>query len=92
MLEKLATHDVETVHHTLRSGRQVRQSRRGSCMVLGTTDRGYPDGWLGCRRSGRQKEEEKEPRPREAVVCCSGRSSCGWGPERTQQAPTVAEE
>ena len=55
-------------------------------MALGTIDRGRPDGWLGCRRSGRQKEEE-EPRPREATVCCSDRRSCDWGPEQAQQAP-----
>jgi hypothetical protein len=58
-------------------------------MALGTTDRGCLDGWLGCCRSGRQKEEE-EPRPREAVVCCFGRHSRDWGPEQAQQAPTAA--
>jgi hypothetical protein len=34
-------------------------------MALGAIDRGCPDGWLGCRHPGRQKEEEEEPRPRE---------------------------
>jgi hypothetical protein len=57
-------------------------------MALGTTDRGCPDGWLGCRRSGRQKEEE-ESRPREAAVCRSNRRNCNWGPERAQQAPSA---
>jgi hypothetical protein len=61
MLEKLATHDVETVT---------------TLFALATTDRGCPDGWLGCRLSGRQKEEEKEPRLREAAGCCYGRRSC----------------
>jgi hypothetical protein len=55
-------------------------------MALGTTDRGSLDRWLGCRRSGRQKEEEEEPR-----LCCSGRRSCDWGPKRVQQAPTATE-
>ena len=55
-------------------------------MALGTTDRGCPDGWLGCRRSGRQKEE-KEPRPREVVVCCSGRRSCDWGRSERNKRP-----
>jgi hypothetical protein len=59
-------------------------------MALDTIDRGCLDWWLGCRRSGRQKEE-KEPRPREAIVCRSGRRSCDWGPERAQQAPMAAE-
>ena len=61
MLEKLATHDVETVP-TLRSGRQMRQSRRRPCLALGPTNRGCPVGWLRCRLPGRQKEEE-EPWP-----------------------------
>jgi hypothetical protein len=59
-------------------------------MALGTTDWGCPDGWLGCRRLGRQKEEE-EPWLREATVCRSGRRSCDWGPKRAQQAPMAAE-
>jgi hypothetical protein len=58
-------------------------------MALVTTDRGCPDVWLRCRRSGRQEEEESWPR--EAAVCCSDRRSRDWGPERAQQAPTVAE-
>jgi hypothetical protein len=60
-------------------------------MALGAIDRGYPDGWLGCCRSGQQKEEEKEPRPREVVVYCSGRRSCDRGLERAQQASTAIE-
>jgi hypothetical protein len=58
-------------------------------MALGATDRGRPDGWLECRLLRRQEEEE-ELRPRQAVVCCSGRHRCDWGPERAQQAPTTA--
>jgi hypothetical protein len=61
-------------------------------MALGTTDQSCPDGWLGCRHLGRQKEEEEEePQPREAAVCCSGRRSRDWGTERAQQAPTAIE-
>jgi hypothetical protein len=33
-------------------------------MALGTTDLGCPDGWLRCRRSGRQKEEKRTAAPR----------------------------
>jgi hypothetical protein len=55
-------------------------------MALGTTDRGHPDGWLGCHRPG-QQEEEEEPRSREAAGCCSNCRGCGWGLERAQQAP-----
>jgi hypothetical protein len=56
-------------------------------MALGATDRGYPYGWLGCRHSGRQKEEEKEPRPREAVVCRSGHRSRDWGRNERNKRP-----
>jgi hypothetical protein len=57
-------------------------------MALGTANRGSPDERLGCRRSGRQEEEE--PRPREAAGCCSGHHSCDRGAEREQQAPATA--
>jgi hypothetical protein len=60
-------------------------------MALDTIDRGCPDGWLGYRRSGRQKEEKEESQLREAAVCCSGRHSCDWGPKRAQQVPMAAE-
>jgi hypothetical protein len=56
-------------------------------MALGTTDRGYPDGWLGCRRSRRQKEEEEEPQPREVVVCCSDHRSRDWGQSERNKRP-----
>ena len=55
-------------------------------MALGTTDRGCPDRWLRCRRSGRQKEEE-ELWLREAVVCCSGRRNCDWGRNERNKRP-----
>jgi hypothetical protein len=58
-------------------------------MALGTTDRGYLDGWLGCRHLGRQQKEEEEPWPREAAVCFSGCCSYDWGLERARQAPTA---
>jgi hypothetical protein len=50
-------------------------------MALDSTDWGCPDGWLGCHRLGRQKEEEEEPRLRETDVYRSDRRSCDWGPE-----------
>jgi hypothetical protein len=81
MLEKLATHDVEIVTTLFALADKCARANEG-----------YPDGWLRCRHSGRQKEEEEEePRPREAAVYCSGRRSRDWGPKRAQQAPMAAE-
>jgi hypothetical protein len=57
-------------------------------MALGTTDRSYPDGWLGCRNPGRQQQQqEEEPQPREAAVCCSGHRSCDWGRNKRNKHP-----
>jgi hypothetical protein len=56
-------------------------------MALGTTDQGRPNGWLGCHHSGRQKEEEEELWPREAVVCRSDRRSCDWGQSERNKRP-----
>jgi hypothetical protein len=65
----------------------VCQKFRGPCLALGTTDRSCPDGWLGCRHPGRQKEKEEEPRSREAAVCCSGRCNCHWGRKERNKRP-----
>jgi hypothetical protein len=56
-------------------------------MALGAIVRGHLDGWLGCRLPRRQKEEEKEPWPREAVVCCFGRRRCDWGQNERNKRP-----
>jgi hypothetical protein len=55
-------------------------------MTLGTADQGCPDGWLRCRRLGRQKEEE-EPRPREAAGYCSGRRNRDWDRNKRNKRP-----
>jgi hypothetical protein len=47
-------------------------------MALSTTDRGCPDGRLGCRHLGQQEEEG--PRPREAAVYHFDRRSCNKRP------------
>jgi hypothetical protein len=54
-------------------------------MALGATDPGRPDGWLRCRHSGRQKEEE--PRPREAAVYHSDHRSCSWERSEHNKCP-----
>jgi hypothetical protein len=44
----------------------MRQSRRGPCLALGTTGRGYPGGRLGCRHPGwRQKKKRNKNRGHE---------------------------
>jgi hypothetical protein len=58
MLEKLATHDVETVP-TLCSGQQLRQSRQGPCMALGPIDRAAQSGGSGAvPRDGKKKKKK----------------------------------
>jgi hypothetical protein len=91
MLEKLATHDVETVTTLFALADKCTRAAEGRAWHSAPQTGGCPNGWLGCRLSGRQKEKEEEPRLREAAVCCSGRRSCDWGPKRAQQAPTVVE-
>ena len=89
MLEKLATHEVESVT-TLFSLAHSPPRRR--CQ-----------GWrLRCYRSGRwQEEEEQEPESRGTAIwrtshCSSsassgaGSGSSGWGPECTWQTPSPA--
>jgi hypothetical protein len=53
MLEKLATHDVETVPTLFALADKCARASRGPCMALGPTNRGCPVGWLGCHPPGR---------------------------------------
>jgi hypothetical protein len=78
MLEKLATHDVETVTMLFALADKCARAAEGRAWhsAVDTIDRSCPDGWLGCRRSGWQKEEEEELWLREAAVCYSGHRSC----------------
>jgi hypothetical protein len=46
--------DEKNCPHALRSGRQMRQSRRGPCMALGPTNWSCPVRWYGARPPGRK--------------------------------------
>jgi hypothetical protein len=75
MLEKLATHDVETVttlftladkcawHLAPQTG-VTQTGGSGATMALGATDQSYPDGRLRCHHPGRWQEKEEELRSR----------------------------
>jgi hypothetical protein len=91
MLEKLATHDVETVTTLFALADKCARAAEGRAWHSAPQTGDCPDGWIGRRLSGWQKEKEEEPRLREATACCSGHRSCDWGPKRAQQAPTTAE-
>jgi hypothetical protein len=69
MLEKLATHDVETVPTLFALADKCARAAEGRAWHLA------PDGWFGCHPPGRQKEKEG-PRLREAAVYRSGRHNC----------------
>ena len=90
MLEKLATHDVETVTTLFALADKCARAAEGRAWHSAPQTGDCPDGWIGRRLSGWQKEKEEEPRLREATACCSGHRSCDWVPERAQQAPTTA--
>jgi hypothetical protein len=53
MLEKLATHDMDTISTLFALADKCAKASRGPCMALGPANRGYPDGWLGYHPLGR---------------------------------------
>jgi hypothetical protein len=86
MLEKLATHDVETVTTLFALADKCARAAEGRAWHSAPQTRVAQMGGSGAVA----QEEEEEPWPREAVVCCSGRCSCEWGPERAQQVPMAS--
>jgi hypothetical protein len=53
MLEKLATHDVETVSTLFALADKCARAAEGRAWNSAPQNRGRPDGWLGCRPPGR---------------------------------------
>jgi hypothetical protein len=93
MLEKLATHDVETVPmlFALADKCARAQSRRGPCVALSPTNWSFPVGWLGGRPPGQKEEKEEGSRLPEAAVHRSGGRSSDRRLGRPQQTPAAAE-
>jgi hypothetical protein len=92
MLEKLATHDVETVTTLFALANKCARAAEGRAWHSAPQTRVAQMGGSAARvPSLRTAKKEEEPRLREAAVCCSGHRSCDWGPKRAQQAPTAAE-
>jgi hypothetical protein len=61
MLEKLATHDMETVSTLFTLADKCARAAEGRAWHLGTTNRSHPNGGLWGCRPGWQKEEEPWP-------------------------------
>jgi hypothetical protein len=91
MLEKLATHDVETVTTLFALADNCARAAKGRAWHSTPQTGVAQTGGSGAVSHDGKKEKEEEPRLREADVCCSGCRSCDWGPKRVQQAPTAAE-
>jgi hypothetical protein len=81
MLEKLATHDVETITILFALADKCARATEGrawhSAPQTGVAKMG---GSSAVTHDGKKKEEE--PRPREAAFYRSGRRSCDRGSER----------
>jgi hypothetical protein len=90
MLEKLATHDVETVTMLFALANKCARAAEGrACHSAPQTGVAQMGGSGAVTQDGKKKKKQNKPRPREAAVCCSGRCNRDWGPERAQQAPTA---
>jgi hypothetical protein len=88
MLEKLATHDVETVTILFALADKCARATEGRAWHLAPHTGVAQTGGSGVVPRGKEKEG---PRPQEAAVHRSSRRSCDWGSGRPQQAPTVVE-
>jgi hypothetical protein len=89
MLEKLATHDVETVPTLFALADKCARAAEGRAWHSSPPSRGCPVGRLGCRPSGRKEEKEGGSRLPEAVIHRPGRCSYDRGPGRPQQTRTA---
>jgi hypothetical protein len=81
MLKKLATHDMETVTTLFALSDKCARAVEGHAWHSAPQTRVAQTGGSGAVTQDGKKEEEEEPRPREAADCYSGRRSCDCGPE-----------
>jgi hypothetical protein len=92
MLEKLATHDVETVPTLFTLADKCARAAEGRAWHSAPQTEAAQTGGSGAvAQDGKKKKEEKESRQREAALHRSGRGSCDWGPGRPQQTPTATD-
>jgi hypothetical protein len=90
MLEKLATHDVETITTLFSLADKCARAAEGRAWHSAPNTGIAQMGGSGTvPRDGKKKKEGSWPR--EAAVNRSSRCSCDWGPRRPQQTPTAAE-
>jgi hypothetical protein len=92
MLEKLATHDVETVTTLFALADKCARATEGRAWQSAPQTGVSQTGGSGAITQDGKNKKKEEPRLGEAAVCCSGRCSYDWGPKRAQQAPTTTEE
>jgi hypothetical protein len=74
MLEKLATHDVETVPTLFALAHKCARAARGTCMALSQTNWGCPDVWLGKKK----KKDHDYQRSRSTALVVAAATG-GWG-------------
>jgi hypothetical protein len=91
MLEKLATHDVETVPTLFALADKCARAAEGRAWHSAPQTGAAQSGGSGAvPRDGKKKKEEGPRLPEAAVHRSSGRSR-DRGPGRPQQTPTAAE-
>jgi hypothetical protein len=90
MLEKLATHDVETVPTLFALADKCARAAEGRAWHSAPPNWSCPVGRYGAYPPGWKEEQEKGPRLPEAAVHCSGGRGNDRRPGRPQQMPATA--
>jgi hypothetical protein len=91
MLEKLATHDVETVPTLFALADKCARAAEGRAWHSAPQTGVTQTGGSGTVPWDGKKKKEEGPRPLEVAVHRSSRRSRNWRPRRPQQTPTAAE-
>jgi hypothetical protein len=92
MLEKLATHDVETVPTLFALADKCARAAEGRAWHSAPQTGAAQSGGLGAIPRDGKEEKEEGPRLPEATVHCSSGRGHDRGPGRPQQTPTAVEE
>jgi hypothetical protein len=91
MLEKLATHDVETVPTLFAMADKYARADEGRAWHSAPQTGATQAGVSGVVAQDSKKKKKMNRGQREAALRRSGRGSCDWGPGRPQQTPTATE-